>query len=297
MLQGLTIKKLENKEGYSGSFSAMASGCDVLLECAEEGLAKQIFEAIFVEAKRIESKFSRYLKSNIIYQMNNSAGSPICLDDETAQLINFAYQCYQLSDGLFDITSGALRKAWFFDGSDNIPCNKQIKKLLPLIGLNKLTWQSPYLTVPQGMEVDFGGIGKEYAVDCCLAAAQKINYELPILLNFGGDLICNGPRTNGQAWKVGIESVAGGHPAVITLKNGALATSGDVNRYLLKEGVRYSHILNPLTGRSVINAPRSITVAAESCIEAGLLSTLAMLQGSQAKAFLAQQQVNFWIQE
>ena len=84
---------------------------------------------------------------------------------------------------------------------------------------------------------------------------------------------------------------------MLTLKNGALATSGDANRYLLKNGIRYSHILNPLTGSSVINAPRSITVSAESCIEAGLLSTLAMLQGDQAKAFLAQQQVNFWIQE
>ncbi len=297
MLQGLTITKLQNGAGYCGSFPAMASGCEVLVECSEALPAKQMIEAVFVEAKRIESKFSRYLKTNIVYKINNSAEKQVCLDDETAHLVDFAYLCYQLSDGLFDITSGVLRKLWSFDCSDKIPQNKQIKQLLPLIGLDKLTWRAPYLTVPKGMELDFGGIGKEYAVDCCLAKAQQINDKQPILLNFGGDLICNGPRKNGQAWKVGIESVGGGNPAVLTLKNGALATSGDANRYLLKNGIRYSHILNPLTGSSVINAPRSITVSAESCIEAGLLSTLAMLQGDQAKAFLAQQQVNFWIQE
>ena len=297
MLQGLTITKQQNGRAFSGHFSAMASNCEVLLECSETLLAKQIIEALFIEAKRIESKFSRYLKSNIVYKINNSDSAQLTLDDETAHLLDFASLCYQMSDGLFDITSGVLRQVWSFDGSDKIPETAQINKLLPCIGFDKLIWQTPNLTLPAGMEVDFGGIGKEYAVDCCLAKAQQINANVPILLNFGGDLNCNGPRRNGQAWKVGIESVGGGKPAVISLKKGALATSGDANRYLLKAGVRYSHILNPLTGYSVVDAPRSVTVAAESCIEAGLLSTMAMLQGAQADAFLREQQVNFWIQE
>jgi len=268
-----------------------------LVECSDALLAKQIIEAVFAEAKRIEGKFSRYLKTNIVYKINNSGGAAVTLDEETAHLVDFASLCHQISDGLFDITSGVLRQAWSFDGSDKIPASEQINQLLPLIGFAKLTWQTPDLTVPQGMELDFEGIAKEYAVDCCLAKALQINADLPVLLNFGGDLNCSGPRKNGQAWKVGIERVGGGNPALISLKKGALATSGDANRYLLKAGIRYSHILNPLTGSSVIDAPRSITVAAESCIEAGLLATLAMLQEAQVDVFLTQQQVNFWLQE
>ncbi|MFT6987421.1 MAG: thiamine biosynthesis lipoprotein [Psychromonas sp.] len=297
MLQGLSITKQENDGAYCGSFFAMASSCEVLVECSEALCATQIIEAVFTEAKRIESKFSRYLKTNIVYKINHSAGKPVCLDDETCHLVDFAYLCHQLSDGLFDITSGVLAQVWSFDGSDNIPDRAQIDKLLPLIGLHKVTWQAPYLTLPKGMALDFGGIGKEYAVDCCLAKAVDIAATVPVLLNFGGDLICNGSRQNGSGWTIGIESVVGVKPIVLSLKKGALATSGDVNRYLLQKGIRYSHILNPLTGYSVIDAPRSITVAAESCIEAGLLSTLAMLQGAQADPFLAQQSVDFWIQK
>jgi len=155
MLQGLTVKKLEKGDLYCGSFQAMASGCEILIEC------------------------------NIVYQINNSAGKTVCVDDESAHLIDFAYLCYQLSDGLFDISSGILGKIWVFNQSDKLPDKRQIKKLLPFIGLNKLTWKSPYLTLPAGMQLDFGGIGKEYAVDCCLAKALEVNSKVPMLLNFG----------------------------------------------------------------------------------------------------------------
>ena len=297
MQQGLTISKQLTGHSYIGRFQAMASDCEVLIDCDNGFLAKQMISAVFIEAKRIEKKFSRYLEGNVVDKINNSNGDQICLDDETSLLVDFAHQCYQLSAGLFDVSSGVLRRVWRFDGSANIPLDTQIKTLLPLIGLDKLAWHSPYLTLPKGMELDFGGIGKEYAVDCCLAKALQVNSEQPILLNFGGDLICNQARKNGNAWHVGIERVGGGEAALIKLKRGALATSGDARRYLLKAGKRYSHILNPQTGYPIIDAPRSITVAAESCIEAGLLSTIAMLQGDQAQNFLVEQQIQYWIQD
>lgn len=294
--KGYTVKKLSNGEGYSGTFHAMASECEVLLECDCYASVTAIISAVCNEAKRIEAKFSRYLDNNIVYQINHSDGKAIHLDAESAQLLDFAFTCYQLSDGLFDISSGVLRKAWHFDGSDRLPSAQQISCLLPLIGLDKLSWSAGKLIMPAGMQLDFGGIGKEYAVDCCLKKVLQLSTEIPCLLNFGGDLICTGPRKNAAPWKVGIESVGGGAGAVVTLKQGALATSGDANRYLFKDGQRYSHILNPLNGYSVIDAPRSVTVAAQSCIEAGLLATMSMLKGKQAAQFLQQQQVKYWLQ-
>ena len=82
---------------------------------------------------------------------------------------------------------------------------------------------------------------------------------------------------------------------LLDLEYGALATSGDSRRYLLRDGIRYAHILNPRTGWPAPESPRSITVAASSCTEAGLLSTVAMLQGAGARAYLDEQGVRFWL--
>ena len=297
MFKDLTIKPITHGNGYSGVFNAMASSCEVLVESDDKVLATKLIQAVCKEAKRIEHKFSRYNKNNITHELNNSNGKKIKLDKETAQLIDFSITCYQLSEGLFDITSGVLRKVWHFDGSDNIPSKNQITPLLKHIGLQKLKWAPPFLSIPQGMEIDLGGIGKEYAVDSSLKKALEITTNTPILLNFGGDLICNGPRRDGQAWNVGVENIGGGENVIIALKRGALATSGDANRYLYKQGIRYSHILNPITGYPVEEAARSITVAAESCIEAGLISTIAMLQGKNADSFLIDQEIKYWIQQ
>lgn len=300
MTQTLTIEKQEN--GFIGRFSVMASPCEILIDTENETTSQQftqqieaMIRSVYEEAKRIEQKFSRYVKGNVVDQINLSGNKPIILDDETSRLMDFAFQCYELSDGLFDISSGVLRKVWTFDGSDRVPSKQSIQPILKNIGLNKVHWQSPNLVMPMGMELDFGGIGKEYAVDRCLQlATEKI--QRPMLINFGGDLACNGPRKNQVPWQVGIESVGGGAPAAIRLPHGALATSGDARRYLMKEGVRYSHILNPVTGSSVLGAPRSITIAASTCIEAGLMSTMAMLQGPDAAEFLMQQDIPHWIQ-
>jgi len=297
MFKDLTIKPIKNGIGYSGVFNAMASPCEVLVESENKLLATQLIEVVYQEAKRIENKFSRYLIGNVTHTINHSHGKTIQLDQETAQLIDFAFTCYQLSENLFDITSGVLRKVWHFDGSDHIPSKQQVLPLLEHVGLHKLTWSAPFFSMPQGMEIDLGGIGKEYAIDSCLKKTQAIHSDTPILLNFGGDLICNGPRLNKQAWTVGIESVGNKKNVIIALKKGALATSGDANRYLYKAGIRYSHILNPITGYPVEKAARSVTVAAESCIEAGLLSTMAILQGEQAESFLVDQAIKYWIQK
>ena len=288
--------------GQVGRFQAMASPCEVLIDSTDEKLGQAIIKAVHGEAKRIEQKFSRYLSDNFMHTLNNSAGKVLTLDDESALLMDFAFECYELSDGLFDVTSGILRAAWKFDGSQNVPSQNQINKLLPFIGLDKISWQRPDFCLPENMEMDFGGIGKEYAVDRCLqkaiqSMAEVSSKRVPVLLNFGGDLICNGPRIMGKPWQVGIESVGGGGSAVVSLHKGALATSGDARRFLLKDGIRYSHILNPKTGQSITSAPRSVTVAAHTCVEAGLLSTLAMLQGSGARHFLEEQEVSHWVQD
>jgi len=148
------------------------------------------------------------------------------------------------------------------------------------------------------MQIDFGGIAKEYAVDQATREAASAS-AAPILVNFGGDLAVTRAREGGHAWRVGIEGIdekAGGAARLVDLAAGALATSGDTYRYVQADGRRLPHILDPRNGRPVDGAPRTVTVAAPSCTQAGMLTTLAMLKGPGAEAFLESEGARFWIQ-
>jgi thiamine biosynthesis lipoprotein len=282
---------------WQGAFTCMASPCLVLVEAADADEASRLCEAAAAEAVRIEAKFSRYRDDNIVHAMNRGEGRPVVVDPETADLLDFARRCHDISGGLFDVTSGVLRRLWKFDGSQRVPSRKQAKALLPLIGWSRLTWERPRLTVPPGMEIDFGGLGKEYAVDK-VATLLAERTTAAVLVNFGGDLRAVGERRAAASWRVGVE-MAGRQDTVrrqLELKVGALATSGDSQRFLLRNGVRYPHILNPHTAWPVMRAPRSVTVLGDTCTEAGLLATLAMLHGDRAEAFLAGQNVLHWIE-
>ena len=278
-------------------FSAMASSCELLLPAADRDVALELGALAAGEARRVEAKFSRYRDDGVVADIHRSRGraAGIELDLETASLLDFARECFELSGGLFDITSGVLRRAWKFDGSDRIPAPDAVAALLPLVGFGKLRWESPRLWLPEGMELDFGGIGKEYAVDRAFHLVSAAR-ETPFLINFGGDLRTNRPTPRGP-WQVGIERPGTECQAamVLELERGALTTSGDARRFLQKDGIRYGHILDPRSGWPVREAPRSVTVAASTCTEAGLLSTLAMLQGAGAEAFLEEQGVLHWL--
>jgi len=276
-------------------FTAMASPCEVLLPASAQALAVELGLVAAQEAWRIEAKFSRYLDNSVVADIHRSRGSVYHADAETALLLDFARQCFELSDGLFDITCGVLRRAWRFDGSDNVPDAAAVEGLLPLIGFDKLQWQAPNLVLPRDMELDFGGAGKEYAVDRAFELLAQ-RHSGPFLVNFGGDLRANKPLKSAP-WVVGIERPDHEQQMALALKleRGAIATSGDARRYLLKDGVRYGHVLNPRTGWPVMDAPRSVSVAAATCTEAGLISTLALLHGAQARAFLEEQGTPFWL--
>jgi thiamine biosynthesis lipoprotein len=280
-----------------GRFAAMASPCEVLLETSDRDDALRLARIVAAEAWRIEDKFSRYASGNIIEAINTANGNPVELDAETAQLIDFAATLYGLSSGSFDITCGVLRSVWRFDGSDNVPGRAAVEKIMQRVGWHRATWNPPLLRLQPGMEVDLGGIGKEYAVDRC-AALLRDECDVGCLVNFGGDLAAvRPPHKRPAGWRVGIEALDVQRPAAertLNLMVGGLATSGDARRFLLRDGIRYSHILDPRTGWPVPDAPRSVTVAADSCTQAGMLSTLAMLKGAHAEDFLREQGVQFW---
>jgi FAD:protein FMN transferase len=278
----------------AATFSAMASPCEVLLASADESLARQIGESVAAEAWRIERKYSRYRSDSVVQSLCSSGGRPIGLDPETLLLLQFASRCHELSGGAFDITSGVLRRAWKFDGSGRFPAAEEVAALREKIGFERLQLQGNRLKVPAGMELDFGGIGKEYAVDRALALVVS-QFEGAALVNFGGDMAASRAPEAGS-WRVGVERPGqqGEARLLLDFERGGLATSGDTHRFIEHEGRRYSHILDVRTGYPVADPPRSVTVAASCCLEAGMIATLAMLKGPTAEEFLTEQGVTHW---
>jgi len=293
-----TVTLTRDSDHWIGRFVAMASPCEVLIDRAPASLAQQVLDTVAAEAWRVERKFSRYRTDSAVHNINQNAGTETILDQESANLLDFATTLTRLSHGAFDITSGVLRKAWTFDGGDCVPSQAQIDALLESVGWHKVEWQRPVLKLRAGMQIDFGGIGKEYAVDAAANRAAQVAPGLSCLINFGGDVAVRNARKYDEPWRVGIESPAhtGTAERVVKLSRGALATSGDSHRYVLRDGHRYSHILDARTGWPVRNAPHSITVAADTCTQAGTITTLAMLQGENAEQMLRESGLQYWLQ-
>lgn len=281
---------------WVGKFEAMASPCEVIVDCDDALLANHILQIVRNEVLRIEKKFSRYRSDNIVYQINHQSGK-MTLDEESARLLDYAEKCYDLSGGLFDITSGVLREVWTFDGGESVPSHAEVAGILANVGWSRVVWKSPELTLPEKMEIDFGGIGKEYAVDKAVSLVRAYT-ETPCMINLGGDVAVTSSRRQDQAWVVGIEDAKNPSRAksIYRLKYGAIATSGDARRFVMRDGKRYSHILNPKTGWPIDAAPSSVTVLAGNCAQAGMFATFAMLQGANAESFLQDEKVQYQIQ-
>lgn len=275
-------------EHYQAIFQAMGTSCDIQLYAKTREQAKQIADFAIADVMRLEALYSRYRDDSMVSAMNRIAATGGCIevDVETASLLNYAATCYAQSDGLFDITSGILRRAWRFDVNE-LPEQAQIQALLDKVGWNKLRWEAPVLEflIP-GMEIDFGGVVKEYAVDRVAALCREAGIRHG-LINLGGDIKVIGPRADGSPWCIGIR-----HPRKanelfrsIYLSEGALASSGDYARCIMLDGVRYSHVLNPKTGWPV-SYLASVSVAGDFCVVAGSAATIAMLKENQGIAWL-----------
>jgi FAD:protein FMN transferase len=296
---GKTHTRANDFASYGFSFQAMSSVCEVRLDGVQDAALNDAAHAAIAEVQRIEFKYSRYRADSIVSTINAAAGTSfsVAVDAETAGLLNFAAQLHALSDGLFDITSGVLRRAWDFKAAV-LPEKAVLQDLLPLIGWGQVKFENDRISLPQtGMEIDFGGFGKEYAADRAVAVLHEAGQRHGFV-NLGGDIRVLGPRVDGRPWRFGIQ-----HPrrdeatiANVDMTEGALASSGDYERYFEHDGKRYCHILDPFTGWPVSaqeSAWASVSVTAPACVAAGALSTIAMLKGASALEFLATQQATY----
>ena len=279
-------------------FVAMASPCAIWIDTKKEQLARKSADAAIAEVHRIEQKYSRYQEGSVLSRINREAANlAVAVDSETAELLNFAERLWHASGGCFDISTGVFRRIWDFRRGE-LPSQSQLDATLPCVGWPKVSWNGTHIHFAcKGMEIDFGGIGKEYAADRVAQVLRDHGFE-HALVNLGGDVHALGARArsngSGQPWSIGIR-----HPrmqeqclAQLPLHRGGLATSGDYERFFERDGRRYCHILNPLTGMPVTHW-QSVSVLSANATSAGAMSSIAMLKEETAIAWLDAQSVSY----
>ncbi len=276
-------------ERLQTKFKALGSLCELQLIGESRKTLEDAARKAVAELERIEVKYSRYRDESIVSRINQAAGSgrKIPVDEETARLLDYADTAFRESGGLFDITSGVLRRAWNFR-EQKAPEQDELAPLLELVGWRLVSWQAPHIALPrEGMELDFGGFGKEYAADRVADLCRRAGVRHG-LVDLGGDLCVVGPHPDGSPWMVGIRDPSDPARALasLPLSHGSIATSGDYERFIEIDGKRYSHLLDPRTGWPV-QSLAGVTVVADRSLIAGTASTVAMLKGSAAPRWLA----------
>ena len=240
---------------HSPTVFAMDTTLDITIQGRSAEQAKQDTAAAVALAHRIENKTSRFKPQSDIVKINSQAGvAPVKVSDETVALIKKAQEFSTRMGGAFDITVAPLVKLWgFYDQKYRIPSPQEIAQALTLVDYHKVILDEANKTVMlanKGMEIDLGGIAKGYAVGQ-MASLFKERGVQHALINFGGAIGAVGGRIDGKDWVVGIKDPrgqAGSLVGELNVKDGFVSSSGDYERFFIRNGKRYFHIFDPKTG-------------------------------------------------
>ncbi len=267
-------------------FNAMGTRCEILYAASSVEEADPFRQDALAWIHHFVARYSRFRKDSLIGRINAAAGTAaVEIDEEDARLFDLCETLHFQTEGLFDPTTLPLSILWDFKAEKpRVPEEAEIQAALPKVGWTKVHREGNSIQLPEkGMGLDFGGFGKEYAVDRMADLAHKHGLE-NALIDFGGDVHALGSPPDVPAWRVGVEDLD--HPGrarfVLGLSNQGVATSGNYLRFFEHEGRRYGHLLDHRTGYPASNACLSATVVSRSCLEAGVLATCSLLEGNDA---------------
>ena len=272
----------------SASRLSMGSTLTLAAWTADEPAAKAGFDEVFAEFMRLEKLMSTWIADSDVSRVNREAGMrPVPASAEVREVLKTARQMSEWTGGKFDVTFGALSGLWKFDhDQDNvIPDMRDVRKRLPLIDYRAIQIDDAAGTVflaRKGVAMHLGGIGKGYAIDRA-AAILRLRGLRDFMVQSGGDIYVAGLK-DGRPWRLAIQDPRGPANrtfAELDLTDGTFSTSGDYERYFLKNGRRYHHILDPATGEPA-RGTRSVTIVSNLAVLADGLSTGVFLMGPDA---------------
>lgn len=244
----------------------MGTRFKVVLYAPDEATANRAAKAAFARVAELDGVMSDYRPTSELMQLCGKAGGPpVRVSDDLYVVLAKAQEVSRLSDGAFDVTVGPVVRLWrIARRTQELPDQEALARARGLVGYQNIkldpTNRTVHLLKP-GMLLDLGGIAKGYAADAALAVLKKHEIDRA-LVAAGGDIAVSGPPPDAQGWKVGIQPIAGGAPRrYLLLKHAAVSTSGDFEQFVVIDGKRYSHIVDPKTGLGLVGR-MSVTVVA-----------------------------------
>lgn len=266
----------------------MGSALRLTAWTADESTAVSAFDQVFAEFERLDGLLSVWKEGSDVQRLNLAAGEhPVTVSADTIAVLEAAREVGELTGGKFDVTFGALSDLWRFDhDQDNrVPSPQRVAARLPLIDYTAIDVDARAGTAfleRRGIRVHLGGIGKGYAVDRAAAMLRSRSVH-HFMIQSGGDLYVAGVRGD-RPWRVGIQDPRGPGDrrfASLDLSDGTFSTSGDYERFFVKDGRRYHHILDPDVGEPAAGC-RSVTIVTGRAVLADALSTGVFVMGPGA---------------
>ena len=274
-------------------WNALGTRCEVQYVCADDRAASAFESELVGWVAAFEAKYSRYRPGSLVSRINAAAGqSWVEIDAEMEQFLDLSGSLFQLSQGVLDVTALPLMRLWDYRAvSPRIPSETEIAAAKRLVGWAKVQRAPGRVRLPEvGMALDFGGWGKEYAVDIAAQIARKHGIA-SALVDFGHDLFALGAAPGKPGWHIGLEDPARAGEACwssIAARDCGVASSGDYVRGFTLNGKRYGHIVDPRTGWPVANGCRQVNVIAKACVQAGVLATTVFILGTEIGLQLVQ---------
>ncbi|THF53445.1 FAD:protein FMN transferase [Flavobacterium supellecticarium] len=280
---------------YSQSLKLMGNNFTISVVAEQEAFAQTNIERAIAEIRRIEQLFTTYKDDSQTNRINKNAGiAPITVDQEVFDLIERSIRISKITQGAFDISYGSIDTSlWNFDKTMTaLPSKEEAKKRVHLINYKNIILDKSNYSVflkEKGMRIGFGGIGKGYAAE----RAKKILIENNVssgIINASGDLTTWGKQPNGKQWTIGIANPDQPTAAFsfIEISDKAVATSGNYEKFILIDGKKYSHTIDPKTGLP-IRGIKSVTIICNNAELADAMTTPIAIMGIQAGLYLVNQ--------
>ena len=270
---------------YKKNLKLMGNRFEISILANEENFANANIDLAVAEISRIEKLLTTFSNDSVTFQINENAGiQPVVVPKEVFDLIFRCQMISKMTQGAFDISYGSIdKKFWNFDlNMTSLPDKDVAKKTVELINYENIILNKNDQTVflkNKGMRIGFGGIGKGYAAECAKKILKQNGIESGIV-NAAGDLTAWGYQENGEAWTIGIadpnkkESVF----STFNITNTSVATSGNYEKFVIIDGKKYSHTIDPKTGYP-ISGIKSVTIIAENAEIADALATPVTVMG------------------
>lgn len=264
------------------TFRALGTNCEVRYAAPDLAVSVQFEHELRAWVENFEARYSRFRPASLISRINAAAGSWVEIDAEMDEMLDICASLHAMTGGILDATAGPLLQLWDYRcPPSHLPTPACVSAVRALVGWSRVERVRGRVRLRPGMSLDFGGWGKEWAVDVVAQLARRAGVR-DAMIDFGHDIRVLGTPPGRPAWHIGLENpaVPGQHNgSIAVIGSKGIASSGDYIRQFTFAGRRYGHIVDPRDGYPVAHGLQQVTVIAENCFMAGVLSTTAFVLG------------------